>query len=314
MLRGILFALSACFIWGLIFIVPQFMTGFSPLEIALGRYAFYSLISLPIFLHKKMQGTCRYGLQIWIKALGLSLLPSFAYYIFVVLSLRYSTPAICAMILGISPITTAFYGNWKRKECTFKSLILPSVLVLIGLVIINVPSVLSTQSPSTYMLGLGCAFIALASWSWYVVTNAQFLKNNPEVKSSDWATVIGVATSFWVLLFGAVFIFFASESFELQKYTIFSESLAHFLVGTWILGLFCSWVGGTFWNRASTQLPVSLAGQLTIFETIFGLIFVYAFNQHLPPLFECIGIVFLLAAIICGIQRAAKNPQEIVHF
>jgi len=32
--KGIFFVLAACFIWGLIFVIPQFMEGFSSIEIA----------------------------------------------------------------------------------------------------------------------------------------------------------------------------------------------------------------------------------------------------------------------------------------
>jgi drug/metabolite transporter (DMT)-like permease len=139
MFKGITFALSACFIWGLIFIVPQFMTGFTSIEVALGRYFLYGIISSLIFCKDKFQGACSYGKDIWIKALYFSLISTIGYYTSVVLALRYSTPAVCALILGISPISIAFYGNWKQKETTFRSLIFPSLLILIGLVIINIP-------------------------------------------------------------------------------------------------------------------------------------------------------------------------------
>jgi hypothetical protein len=41
-----------------------------------------------------------------------------------------------------------------------------------------------------------------------------------------------------------------------------------------------------------------LAGQLTIFETIFGVLFVYLLNQHLPPLIESLGISILLISVL----------------
>ena len=57
-----------------------------------------------------------------------------------------------------------------------------------------------------------------------------------------------------------------------------------FLIGCATLGLLCSWVGASLWNKASVFLPVSLAGQLMIFETIFGVLFVYMLNQQMPSL------------------------------
>lgn len=158
MFRGIAFALGACFIWGLIFVVPQFMTGFGSIEIALGRYLFYGIISLLIFAKLALQGRCRYPLNIWTKAVCYSIMTSIGYYTWVVLALRFCSPAICALVLGISPITIAFYGNWKNKEVSYSSLILPSVLILIGLVMINAPQFCAHEAQSQYLLGLACAF------------------------------------------------------------------------------------------------------------------------------------------------------------
>lgn len=311
MIQGIAFALAACFIWGLIFIVPQFMDGFAPIEIALGRYLIFGIISLGILCRERLQGLCRYALSVWGNALVFSLISTIGYYTCVVLALRYSTPAMCALILGISPITIAFYGNWKQHECSYQSLILPSLLIVLGLVIINAPHLQDSESPTQYILGLVCGLLALSAWSWYVVANARFLKKNPHVLSSDWSTLIGVSTLFWVALCSLLLgIFFAAE-FEMHKYLTLSPSLINFLIGCSILGLFCSWIGSFLWNRASINLPVSLAGQLTIFETIFGVIFVYALEQRLPPQLECVGIAILLSAVAYGIRQASRlSPQQ----
>ena len=154
---GIIYALSACFIWGLIFVVPLFMQGFDPMEIAIGRYLFYGVIAAVAFLKRR----CRYPRAIWLKALYFSLASSFAYYTFVILSVRYASPAICALILGLSPITIALYGNWREKECSYRSLAMPSVLILVGLLMINIPHL--NQGASTHMLGILYASFTLLS-------------------------------------------------------------------------------------------------------------------------------------------------------
>jgi len=63
---------------------------------------------------------------------------------------------------------------------------------------------------------------------------------------------------------------FLKNELQVKKYVTLSPELSAFFIGSAILGLLCSWVGAWLWNRASLHLPVSLAGQLTIFETIFG--------------------------------------------
>lgn len=309
-LKGTAYALTACFIWGLIFIVPLFMEGFTPIEIAFGRYLVYGAISSIFFLKIYFQGRGRYSLSIWAKAIGYSLVCTVGYYVFVILSLRYSTPAICTLILGVCPIAIAFYGNWKQKECSYRSLIFPSVLIFFGLAVINAPHIMQSDSPSTYILGLFCAIWALIAWSWYVVANSAFLKKNPEVDSGDWATLIGVSTLFWVLVLGLVSSFFFEEQLDFGKYLSIGPQLTNFLLGSFILGFLCSWLGAYLWNKASLHLPVSLAGLLTIFETLFGLCYVYMFEQRLPPKMEFLGIIFLLAAIVYGIRVATQSFQE----
>lgn len=313
MLKGIIFALAACFIWGLIFVVPQFMEGFSAIEVALARYLFYGLISAAIFLKTGSHKKGRYPRAIWIQSLYFSFASTIFYYTFVVLSLRYATPAICALVLGISPITIALYGNYREKECSFKSLLVPSLLILIGLIIINAPYLTASDASSNHVLGILFSFLSLLAWSWYAVANSRFFKVNPEISCNEWSTLVGVATLFWVALFGLVLGLFFTDLVDVSKYNLLSgdnRQLINFLIGGSILGIICSWIGAFLWNSASVRLPVSLAGQLTIFETIFGLIFVYILKQEIPPLFECVGIVFFSFAIYLGIRSTASMTQQ----
>lgn len=309
MMNGILFALGSCFCWGWVFVIPQFMTGFTSIEIALGRYFVYGILSCCIFCQLKFRGRHKYSYSIWIKAFYFSLISTVGCYTFLVLCLRYASPVICTLVFGASPITIAFYGNWKERETSFRSLIIPSVLILIGLVIVNISHLEKSLSPSSFVLGLVCGFLALCGWSWYVVANSQFLKRHSEVRSGDWSTLIGVATLFWVAIFALFLGLFFDDYFHIEKYLTFSSELKQFLVGCTILGLLCSWVGVFLWNRAALYLPVSLAGQLTIFETIFGVCFVYMLKQSMPSFMESIGIFLFLLAIGYGIKQFSKRKS-----
>lgn len=310
MFKGTAYALTACFIWGLIFIIPQFMSSFTPLEIALCRYCFFGGTSLFFLLKARMKGLCSYPLSVWIKAIYLSIFSG--YYLWVVLAIRYTSPAICALILGISPITIAFYGNWSQKEGNFTLLIFPSLLILAGLILINAPHITITNLSSDYIIGLLCCLISLFCWTVFVVLNSRFLKNNLNIVSTDWATIQGVAILFWVLIIGIGCSFYFWNELDLQKYFVWNEETISFYLGCATLGSLCSWVGALLWNKASIHLPVSLAGQLLIFETIFGIMFAYLLEQQLPPLMECAGIILLLAAVVYGIRvinQVESYPQ-----
>ncbi len=305
MFRGVIFALFACLIWGSIFIVPQFMQTFTPFEIALGRYLFYGLASFFLFLKGFLQGKMRYDYAAWIKALYFAL-SSLIYYSCLVFGIRLSSPAICALILGISPVTIALYGNLREKEISFRSLFLPSLLILIGLLIINIPHV---SSCSNYFWGIFFSLLALINWSWFAVANARFLKDNPKISSSNWATLLGVAN---LVIVGGLLIFLKvifPNHLNLTSYLTLTPEMIHFLAGSAFLGVACSWVGSMLWNKACLYLPISLAGQLMLFETVFGVLLFYILEQRLPPLLEVVGIVVLMGAIVFSLRTFSKEKS-----
>lgn len=302
MWKGIFFALSACMVWGLIFVVPQFMIEFTAIEVALGRYVCYGTFSVMLFAERRLQKKCEHSFSTWKKALVFSL-STVLYYIAVVFSVRYSDPAVCALILGISPIAIAYLGNWQAGERNFISLIIPSLFIILGLSLIHAPHLSTGMISFEYLVGLVGGFVALSLWCWYVVANASFLKDQAQVSSNDWTTLIGVTSLFWVVAIGAVLLVAFPGELEWEHYYTLDESLARFIIGSAILGLVCSWLGAFCWNRASVYLPVSLAGQLTIFETIFGLLFAYLVAAKFPPLLEFVGIFLLLSAVVYGIRQ-----------
>lgn len=307
--RGTVYALVSCFIWGWIFIIPPMIKNFSVLEIATGRFFFFGVLSLFLFLKKKSPIRSYTAAQ-WKKVAGLSLLSSFGYYTFVVLALDLSSPAICALILGISPLTIAFYGNWRQKEGNFKKLLLPSLLILMGLVVVNAPHFRDPSSSTHYFFGLLASFCALIGWSWFAVANACFLKEQSDSSgdfSSQWSTLLGVGTLFWTLLSLIVGALLWPSQFHWHQYLSLNSDLLTFFMGCGILGVVCSWVGGFLWNRASLYLPVSTAGQLTIFETIFGLLFFYLVSGSWPSPYELVGITLFLIAIVHYMRTANKS-------
>lgn len=192
------------------------------------------------------------------------------------------------MIMGMSPITVSLYSNWKERKSSFAA----CFLIFCGLLTINTPKILASATPGTWLFGIGSTLFALCTWSWYSVTNSRFLKQNPHINSSHWATLHGVATLLWTTLF----VLFCD--FEIKNY--FSSS---FLIGTAVMGILCSWVAFYFWYQATQRLPVVLVGQLSVFIVIFGLTLIYCTEQRLPSPLEALGIVLFLAAVVRSVRK-----------
>ncbi len=313
MLKGTIYAIAACLIWGLIFVVPPYLKGFDSLEIALGRHCIYGITSCLLLLWASRNASIKYPLAIWGQAFLFSLIANIFYYSCVVMGVKHASPSITALILGVSPVLISFYGNWLQKECNFKSLIIPSVLILVGLFMVNIPifqqEELGSQKPY-YLIGVLASFGALFSWCWFVVANARFLKNNPEIDPQAWSTISGVTTLIWVLFLGGSYeIWQGAEHW--QKFITPSPELWVFLGGCATLGILCSWIGYFLWNKASMLLPVSFAGQLTMFETIFGLLYFYLLKQESPPIVELAGITLMLSAILYGMKAFTEEQPAL---
>lgn len=301
---GLLFAVSACFVWGAIFIIPEFLSDFTGVEVVLGRYLIYGVISAGIFFRKGFGKAREIPKAAWFKAFAFALLSNIIYYLGIIGGIRFASAPLAVLIIGLAPIVIALYGNWHAREIAFTSMIFPCVWILFGLVMVNVAEVdwtFSTSSLQQYILGFFGVIVALLAWSWYAVHNARFLKRNPHIPSTDWATLIGVCTLFWAVAMGILFAFILEKDVDLSKFTHWSNETFRFLIGVLILGIICSWLGCYLWNRASVYLPVSLMGPFLIFESLFGLLFVYSFDSRLPSLYEVVGVISMLGGILLSV-------------
>jgi drug/metabolite transporter (DMT)-like permease len=216
--------------------------------------------------------------------------------------------------LGISPISIALYGNLKQKTFSFRSLVLPCILIAIGLALVNLEAFESTShinSMSEYILGLSFGFTALLIWTLFAVYNAKILDKHPALASGDWVTMLGFTTLIWVILIVTGLSFLPDSPLDFAKYSTVDPAFQRFLLGNAILGIFCSWLGSYLWNRASTLLPVSILGQLIIFETIFGLIFVHLFKDEWPSGFSFLGMSMMLFGIVASLNVFRKQTSLI---
>ena len=93
----------------------------------------------------------------------------------------------------------------------------------------------------------------------------------------------------------------------------FSLSYGHgfrFLFAITVLGLFSTWFAFALWNKASTQLPSSITGQLVILETIFALLFIYIIQERWPTVFETAGILCILGGVWRGLVNYHKQKKS----
>lgn len=313
MFKGIVYIIAACLLWGLIFVIPTFLNEFSAIEVALGRCLTFGMFSMGLFLLSKGQLLRRLSLDAWKVAFLLALVINVVHYSSIVLGLRFASAALTTLIIGINPVCLAIYGSFKQKNYPIKGLLIPCALLTIGLVMVNLPPFLWQNSPvslNEYLLGILFGLIALGTWVWSAVINADFLQKNPQIKAGDWVTAMGVGTFFWSILCAAILTFFFIDTEHLDKYVQFSDVLHLFFACCLILGVCCSWIGSYFWNKASVRVPLALAGQLSIFETIFGLMFVYLVERRIPHYLEVLGVLAIFTGILANFYYHQEASQS----
>lgn len=279
----------------------------------MGRYAFYGIFSCCLLFRKGFSPLKIYTPRICMVALLLAFVANTIYYVALIIGLRFASPSITVLVVGLSPILIVFYGNLKVREISYKQMIFPCIWIAVGMVLVNFADVdwsFTSYSVWEYMIGLAGMLVALVCWTLYVVHNARFLKKNPQIPQNQWATAIGVATFIWLCI-STPLLGMNPNIMDLKQFLTPTKEVITFYICGAILGIVCSWLGCFLWNKASKYLPVSLIGPLMIFETLFGILYIYIFELRFPSLLEAFGIISMLGGT--GLAIYSFRNTEFTH-
>ncbi|MES2199386.1 MAG: DMT family transporter [Chlamydiota bacterium] len=304
MFIGILYLLAACLCWSVVFVIPDFLTGFSPLEISLGRFFFFGITSIFLILTKKRELFHKSYAAIWKKAFWFGCISTIGCYTFTVFCIRYANPATAALLFGTVPIIVVLCGNLRRKEYPVRIFIIPCLVMSLGILISNREAFLwSGESLSSYLIGVLSGIAGIACWIWYVIACFDFMEKNTKISSMDWVMMLG-SSVFCQVLIASLGLFWILE--DAGKYFSFTLKLQYFLAGTFVLGVVSSWIALYCWTQGNLRLPIALVGQLAIFELVFGLILIYIVKTRFPSTMEIAGIVLMIAGVLQGFYSLKK--------
>ena len=309
MTSSILSILLACLCWGFVFVLPSIIEGFNPVEISLGRFFFYGLISLVWMLISKRELFSKSYLVEWGKASWFGLLSTVLCFSGMVFCVQLATPSISALIFALSPISIAVVGNLRKKEFPFLLLLVPSILILTGVVLANLSAFTYSGKPlATYLLGLFLGISGLLCWTWYAVSNSQFFQSKPKVSVYDFSLMMGASTFFIVCV---CLFFLPLIGGEISKFFTFTQELKTYLTCSFVLGSVSTWLAFVLWNVGVKKLPISIAGQLLVTEVVFGLMMIYFVENRLPHTSELFGIIFMLLGVILGCRWLRAHSNKI---
>jgi drug/metabolite transporter (DMT)-like permease len=314
MFFGVLFALAAGLMWGLIFVGPVLVPDYPAALQSTGRYLAFGLIALPLawFDRRRLR---QLSPKDWLEALKLTAIGNLLYYLCLASAIQRTGAPVSTMIIGTLPVVISvsanlLYGH-HDGQLSWRKLTPALVLIAGGLVLVNIAELTGNSVPMDvwrYTSGLLLAILAVACWTWFPLRNARWLRANPHKRPMTWATAQGVVTLPLALL-GYLLACGQLALTQPQFALPFGPRPEVFLPLMLTIGILCSWIGALCWNEASQRLPTVLVGPLIVFEILAGLAYTFMLRQSWPPLLTLGGIACLMIGVIHAMRI---KPEPVV--
>ena len=80
-----------------------------------------------------------------------------------------------------------------------------------------------------------------------------------------------------------------------------------------LLALGASVIGNHLWNVASRKVPLTLSGQLILFETLFALLYGFVYKQQPPRGLEVAAMVLLAVGVLWSVRIHALDDAGAAH-
>lgn len=300
--KGLGAGLAAGALWGLVFIAPRMTPGFSSVDVAAGRFAAYGVLSALLLAWAGRTQVWPTGAQLR-AALGLSVLGFSGYYLLLVLAIRDAGTEVPTLIIGTIPLWMMLLG--KPQGLRWQALLPGLALTLLGLLLMtqaqrgaNAQQV-DAQYPH-FWRGVGWATASMLSWTAFGLLNAAWLKRHPQVNATQWANWLGVATGLSALLMWAVA---GTPLYQLWVQPGSQYSVA-VIVAT---GVGSAWLATVLWNVSSQELSASLCGQLIVAETLFSLLYSFAWDGVWPSAMQLTACVLFALGIVASIRAHTRD-------
>jgi drug/metabolite transporter (DMT)-like permease len=317
---GVLCGLLAGAMWGMVFIVPKLLPAFSPWEMAFGRYLAYGAIALAVMLPRLRSVLAKLAHADCLALMRQALAGNIVYYVLLAFAVQLAGVGPTSLIIGVLPISVTLLGRQAHDTVPFRKLLLPLLLVAAGIICINVDlfsaaSMASHAGAGGKALGVLFAVGALGCWTWYAIDNARYLKKNPRFSSNEWSALYGLSSGLIAAALAAA------------AYAAFGDRIAHagaaaagpvrdwsyFWIVCSLLALGASMIGNNLWNMASRLVPITLSGQLIVFETLFALLYGFVYDHRWPRTLELCAIALLVSGVAWAVSAHADEPQAPAH-
>lgn len=296
MVTGLAAGLGAGAFWGSAFIAPVIVPEFGSVDVTVGRFLACGLLSLLLLLWGALRGEARWPTAPQARAaLGLSVLGYTGYYLLLVLAIAEAGPALPVLVIGTIPLWLMLLG--KPEHLRWRML-MPGLLLTatgVGVMFALGARDVDTVQGASLWRGLAWALCAAASWTAFGLLNARWLARHPQIGSTAWSNWLGVAAGLGACLLWAGWGTPWAELVVRPGFAVF--------VGVCVFtGIGSGWVAAVLWNMASRRLSPSLAGQLIVSETVFGLVYAFAWDGSWPLPLQWLACLLFVLGIVSSIR------------
>lgn len=302
---GLFAMLVTTALWALAFVAPLVVPTASAFELTLGRFFVYGIISVLSYSFKKF---LRLPRPILLRAFLYAMTGNILYYTLLVFGIKTAGGVLAVLIIGLLPVAIATTGMYRSQQDLRPSQVTALVLFTCGLLVILFSRAKMNGSYGAIPIAGVLSLVgALIMWTWYAVGNAEYLKNKCSMSSQEWASVVGIAT-FVTTIFGLFF----GASLGLVRNPLSLNGGEFIDLAFWsiLLGVGSTWTGTFLFNFSSRHIPISIVGQLIIFEQIFGLVYVYLVGGIAIEHLTLFGISICLCSLWVSLRYLSRSRMS----
>lgn len=305
MLVGILAGLATCGLWGLSFVAPRAVAPFTTLDLSVARYGIFGLASVLLMILPRFRPKGLSAGQ-WLRGLLLGGVGYIGYFIAVAHAVRLAGPAIPPLVIGLMPVVLALIANARDAVLGWGRLPIPLAMIAAGVLIVHIGPLADASGATQDLLpGIMAALLALVIWVVYGLVNSAVMTAAKPPDGLHWTVVQGIGAGIGSLCLLPL----TWRGFTWQLAQPGADP-AGFAIWALVMGLAGSWLATWFWVIAARRLTLALAAQLIVAETVFGLIFGFAFEGRAPSTNESVGAAIQIAGVCLAIwmfERAART-------
>lgn len=300
---GIAAGLITCALWGLTFVAPRAVLPFTAWDLTIARYGIFGLACLLLMVDRRFRPTDIVPSRLMIGLL-LGGAGYVGYFISAAFAVQLAGAAVPPVVIGTMPVFLAIIANLRDRSAPWTTLALPLTLIVIGVAIVNAATFCADHvvDQESILLGILASVAALGIWIVYGLANAAVMRSADAPDGLQWTGLQGIGAAIGSLLVLPL------ASFDLA-YSASTPEILRFTAWAVMMGLAGSWLATLCWVFASRRLPLALAAQLIVAETVFGLAYGFIFEGRFPTPAEAIGAMTQFIGVCYAISIFSNTAE-----